>query len=141
MAEGLHSSFYRHFASLLWGDDDSAYLSNPLVDSEWESFTRAVMNICTRYGSLPSKLPSKLPDTAWDFLLDSKFHACYSKKASVSGISLMSTASFRGADYTAANIHDEQNQEMSFYAQLLRETLDSLHALYENLKLDNLRKQ
>ncbi|XP_073113376.1 anaphase-promoting complex subunit 1 isoform X2 [Elaeis guineensis] len=141
MAEGLHSSFYSHFASLLWGDDDSAYLSNPLVDSEWESFTRAVIKICTRYGSLPPKQPSKLPDTAWEFLIDSKFHTHYSKKASVSGISFMSTASFRGADYTAAYIHDEQNQEVAFYARLLRETLDSLHALYENLKLDNLRKQ
>ncbi|XP_038980234.1 anaphase-promoting complex subunit 1 isoform X2 [Phoenix dactylifera] len=140
MAEGLHSSVYSHFASSLWGDDDSAYLSNPLVDSEWESFTRAVMKICTRCGCLPPKQPSKLPDTAWEFLINSKFHTCYSKKASVSGISLMSVASFGGADYTAAYIQDEQNQ-VSFYARLLRETLDSLHALYENLKLDNLRKQ
>lgn len=142
MSEGLHSSFYDHFAILLWGDSESAYLSDAHshVDSEWESFSTAIMKICKRYASLPANHPSTSLGSAWNFLINSKFHIDYSKHASFIAISLPIETSSSGFDYTGSYLN-EKNREVSFYAQLLRETLDSLHSVYENLKLDNLRKR
>ncbi|XP_020086066.1 anaphase-promoting complex subunit 1 isoform X1 [Ananas comosus] len=143
MAEGLHLSLYCHFASILWGDNDSTILSNSnsYVDSEWESFSNEILKICTRYGSAPPKQSSGLPYTAWDFLISSKFHCQYLKQSSASCISVVHVPDSVGSEYTAAYIQDEPSQEVSFYARFLRETLDALHALYENLKLNILRNQ
>lgn len=142
MAEGLHYSFYNHFATLLWGDNESAYLSHTdsPVDSEWESFTVAVMKICKQYTSSHSIIPTS-PKTAWDFLMNSKFHVSYSDQASICGVRLVGTQKSTGVDYNDAYLQDVQNREVSFYAQLLMESLDCLHSVYENLKLDNLRKR
>lgn len=143
MSEGLHSSFYEHFASLLWGDDESAYLSNTHshVYSEWESFSSTILKICQRYTPSHPSHPSPVSETAWDFLTNSKFHLEYSKYASFVGVPFPITINSLGSDCPGLDLEGGQNHEMSFHAQLLEETLESLHAVYENLKLNNLRKR
>ncbi|KAK1284173.1 Anaphase-promoting complex subunit 1 [Acorus calamus] len=141
MAEGLHCSFYSHFVVLLWGDCDSDYLSNAdsPVDSEWESLSCTIMKICEKYGSFLPEHHSTMPNsTSWEFLINSRYHKNYCKQSSISGISLTSLDSGR-LQYCSPPTFDER--ERSFYSQLLTETLDSLHALYENLKLNELRKR
>ncbi|XP_072985105.1 anaphase-promoting complex subunit 1 isoform X1 [Typha latifolia] len=142
MAEGLHASFYSHFVGLLWGDSDFDCLSksNAHVDLEWKFFMDEIIKICERYGLTQPKLPSSPPNAAWDFLISSKFHIRYCKQFLSSSIFVGPARDTAGVNFTTAYIQDEQDQEVSFYARLLRETLDSLHALYENLKLNILRK-
>lgn len=142
MAEGLQSSFYSHFLSLLWGDSDAAYLcSSSHVDSEWESFSYEITKVCTKYGRTSPTKSSTSRGTAWDFLISSKYHAQYRKRSSTS------CASFLPMSYRASStgfhsfLQDEHSSDVSFYIQFMRETLDTLHALYENLKLNTLRKQ
>ncbi|XP_042399420.1 anaphase-promoting complex subunit 1 [Zingiber officinale] len=131
MAEGLHFTFYSHFASLLWGDHSH---------SEWEAFTGTIMRICSRFrAGTPKQYPSLAPHTAWDFLLDSNFHKCYLKQSFGHGISLKNFPSCNGVDHNDSQKLDKENER--FYSQLLAGTLEFLHALYESLKLDNLRKQ
>lgn len=139
MAEGLHPSFYNHFAVLLWGDGDFAYLSNAdsCADSEWDSFSSVILQLCRNSGSEPS---NKTPDTSWDFLLNSKFHMNYCKSTSIRVTHSASGLDSRSSDCSGPQRLDEQSREKTFYAQLLMQTLDSLHALYESLKLDNHRK-
>ncbi|KAH7677904.1 Anaphase-promoting complex subunit 1 protein [Dioscorea alata] len=141
---GMHPSFYNHFILLLWGDNDSSYLSSSSthVDSEWDSFTSSVMKICRRYFSTSTTSATTTSDTAWSHLIHSKFHKDYCKRTSISGISSVAMPFPGGSDYFSANnIGKEQNRDSLFYAKLIRETLDSLHALYENLKLVSLRKR
>ncbi|WOL06876.1 anaphase-promoting complex subunit 1 isoform X1 [Canna indica] len=142
VAQGLQFSFYNHFASLLWGDFGSAYfsISHPHKDSEWEAFAGTIIRICSRYRTRTLEAPSPVPDTAWDFLVSSKFHKCYLKHSFRCGTSLANMPDFSGVKCNDPHIQDNQNQKI-FYSQLLAETLDSLHALYESLKLDKLRKQ
>ncbi|XP_077233026.1 E3 ubiquitin ligase isoform X2 [Tasmannia lanceolata] len=143
MAEGLHPSLYNHFVSLLWGDNASAYLSNADsgVDAEWDSFVSVVMHLCRNSCLIPQKQSNMIPGSTWEFLINSKFHMNYCKFASITGISFPCAPVSFNSDRSGSYILDEHAREKSFYAQLLVETLDSLHALYENLKLDNLRKQ
>eukprot|EP00268_Persea_americana_P044215 TRINITY_DN4466_c0_g1_i1.p1 TRINITY_DN4466_c0_g1~~TRINITY_DN4466_c0_g1_i1.p1 ORF type:complete len:1760 (-),score=299.95 TRINITY_DN4466_c0_g1_i1:451-5376(-) len=142
MAEGLHPSFYNHFAVLLWGDGDSAYLSNAdsCADSEWDSFSSVILQLCRNSGSKPPKFSNKMPDSSWDFLINSKFHMNYCKNNSVTVTYSTSGLDSRSSNFSGIPSLDEQSQEKSFYAQLLIQTLDSLHALYESLKFDNHRK-
>uniref|UniRef100_A0A0A9DXX7 Meiotic checkpoint regulator cut4, putative n=1 Tax=Arundo donax TaxID=35708 RepID=A0A0A9DXX7_ARUDO len=142
MAEGLQDCFYSHFISLFWGDSDAAYLYlSSHVDSEWEYFCYEITRVCTKYGQ---KLPTKSPtssSSAWDVLINSKYHAQYCKRAP------MSSNSFLPVSYGTCNtvfnpfLQDEHSSEVSFYVQFMRETLETLHALYENLKLNILRKE
>ncbi|KAJ0979367.1 hypothetical protein J5N97_014841 [Dioscorea zingiberensis] len=144
MAEGLRPSFYNHFILLLWVDNDSTYLSSssPHVDSEWDSFASSLVKICKRYFSRSTISATTLPDTAWSYLLRSKFHMDYCKEMSISGISSATMSCPGGSDYFSANAKgEEQSRDLIFYTQLLKETLDSLHALYESLKLVSLRKR
>lgn len=143
MAEGLHPSFYNHFAVLLWGDGDSAYLSNAdsCADSEWDSFSSVILQLCRNSGSKPPKFSNKMPDTSWDFLINSKFHMNYCKNTSVTVTYSTSGLDSRSSNFSGTPSLDERSQEKSFYAQLLIQTLDSLHALYESLKFDNHRKR
>lgn len=140
MAVGLQFSFYSHFATLLWGDFGSAYVfrSRPQTDSEWDAFAGAVMRICDRYGTRMQRQSPPVSDAAWEFLVNSKLHLRHSIGR---GIFSMNMPNCSGADYNDSQIQDEQNEGRPFYSQLLAETLDSLHCLYESLKLDKLRKQ
>lgn len=142
MAEGLQSCFYSHFVSLFWGDSDASYLySSSHADSEWEYFCYEIKRVCTKYGqTLPTKSPIS-PSKAWDFLINSKYHAQYCKRAPMSSNSFLPVS--YGTHKTGFNpfLQDEHSSDMSFYIRFMRETLETLHALYENLKLNILRKE
>lgn len=142
IAEGLHSSSYNHFLSLLWEGGFSTNLQNndSNVDTEWDSFLSTVQKIIDLLQSSHSSFP-KMPSTSWDFLISSKFHANYVKLVSNSCISLVSDLSSRDSRPAAIYVRGEKSREVLYYTQLLSEMLDSLHALYENLKLNTLRKQ
>lgn len=142
MFEGLRSSFFEHFASLLWGDGESAYLSDihSHVDSDWESFSAAIMKICKRYSSSPDH-SSTSAETAWNFLTNSKFNIDYCKHTSFVSVSLPTGIFSPGHNCSGSYLENEQNSDVSFCGQLLWESLESLHAVYESLKLDNLRKR
>ncbi|EEE63377.1 hypothetical protein OsJ_18189 [Oryza sativa Japonica Group] len=138
MAEGLQSCFYSHFVSLLWGDSDAAYLcSSSHVDSEWESFSYEVEKICAKYGQISPAKSSESPCTAWDFLINSKHHAKYGKQSRTSLPMSYNTSSMSFHSFP----QDGNSADVSFYIRFISETLDTLHALYENLKLNILRKQ
>ncbi|OVA02727.1 Anaphase-promoting complex subunit 1 [Macleaya cordata] len=143
MAEGVHSTFYNHFLVLLWGDGDSAYLSNAdsCVDSEWEAFSNIIMQMSREVKFIPQKSSDEMLLSSWEFLISSKFHKNYCKNTCITGISSAQYLDLLDIDGSSSNIENTQSPEKSFYAQLLVETLDALHALYESLKLDNLRKQ
>lgn len=142
MSEGLQMCFYSHFISLLWGDNDPACLSSSShVDSEWESFSYEISKACARYErTLPTK-SSTSSSTAWDFLIDSKYHAQYCKRSPISGTSFLPMSYGTSRTGFHSFLQDEHSSDASFYIRFMRETLDTLHALYENLKLNVLRKQ
>ncbi|XP_026414673.1 anaphase-promoting complex subunit 1-like [Papaver somniferum] len=141
MAHGLHSNFYNHFLILLWGDGDSAYLSNAdsCVNSEWEAFSNIILQMCRKLKFIPEKSSGGMLPSSWEFLLSSKFHKNYCNITSLTGTSSSKYLDFK--DSSRPNVGNKQIPEKSLYAQLLLETLDALHALYESLKLDNLRKR
>ncbi|KAF8397264.1 hypothetical protein HHK36_016174 [Tetracentron sinense] len=143
MAEGLQTKFYNHFLVLLWGNGDSAYLSkaDSCVDSEWESFSSIIMQMCRKSSFISRKHSDLVPHSSWEFLIRSKFHKNYCKHTSITGISSATLPDLRESDCSEAYIEDKQSPEKALYSQLLMETLDSLHSLYESLKLDNLRKR
>ncbi|XP_038722804.1 anaphase-promoting complex subunit 1 [Tripterygium wilfordii] len=143
MAEGLGSSFYNHFLGLLWGDGDSAYLSkaDSSVNSEWDSFCSVILQMCRKTSVISQKTTNSVTPSAWDFLLNSKFHNNYSKSNFLSGISLITTPRDGwDMDSLGPDIYCKQSSGKGFYSELLKEVLETLHALYECLKLDNLRK-
>ncbi|XVF84048.1 hypothetical protein PTKIN_Ptkin16aG0543300 [Pterospermum kingtungense] len=139
MAEGLSPSFYNHFLVLLWGDGDSGYLSeaNSTVDSEWNSFCDTIMQMCKK----SSIVSQESPKSSWDFLLNSKFHKNYCKINSMIGLTSGTELDRSGLDSTRSIIDGIKSSDKSFYSDLLMESLDSLHALYESLKMDNLRRR
>ncbi|KAJ6768158.1 hypothetical protein OIU74_021929 [Salix koriyanagi] len=147
MSEGLSSGFYNHFLVLLWGDSNSDYLSraDSCVDSEWNSFCNIILQMC-RKPSAASQKHSDLENlehhSSWEFLINSKFHKNYQK---LNFISRVSSQKFpfdpEKMDSIGSNMEGNQSSEKSFYFELLQESLDCLHALYESLKLDKLRKR
>ncbi|KAJ6350382.1 hypothetical protein OIU78_006531 [Salix suchowensis] len=147
MSEGLNSGFYNHFLVLLWGDSNSDYLSraDSCVDSEWNSFCNIILQMC-RKPSAASQKHSDLENlehhSSWEFLINSKFHKNYQK---LNFISRVSSQKFpfdpEKMDSIGSNMEGNQSSEKSFYFELLQESLDCLHALYESLKLDKLRKR
>jgi anaphase-promoting complex subunit 1 len=142
MAEGLQSCFYSHFVSLLWGDNDAACLcSSSHVDSEWESFSYEVSKACAKYEQTSSTKLSTSSSTAWDFLINSKYHAQYCKQSSISGASFLPMSYSISSTGFHSFLQDEHSSDAAFYIRFMKETLDTLHALYENLKLNVLRKQ
>ncbi|KAJ9175912.1 hypothetical protein P3X46_014412 [Hevea brasiliensis] len=142
MAEGLSSSYYNHFLGVLWGDTDSECLSKVdySVDSEWKSFCGVILGMCRKSSAISHKHSSSQKLSSWEFLLNSKFHMNYRKLSSITGISSGISLDVREIDSSGPNMKCEQSSEESFSGELLQESLGSLHALYENLKLDNLRK-
>ncbi|GFY82115.1 E3 ubiquitin ligase [Actinidia rufa] len=143
MSEGLCSAFYNYFLARLWGDGDSAYLSeaDASVDSEWESYSSVIMRMRTNYILTPERRLDSMSRSSWDFLINSKFHRKYCKTNAISGISTRKLPDPQESDSLESYLDGAQALEKSFYSELLMETLDALHAVYESLKLDNLRKQ
>ncbi|XP_010253785.1 PREDICTED: anaphase-promoting complex subunit 1 [Nelumbo nucifera] len=143
MAEGLQPNFYNHFLGLLWGSGDSSYLSeaDASVDSEWESFCGIIMQMCTNPRVTPTKCLDSPPYSSWEFLINSKFHESYMKSTSITGIPFKTSLDFCDFEHSTRYFGGRQSSEMSYNVQFLMDTLDSLHALYECLKLDNLRKR
>ncbi|XP_022745935.1 anaphase-promoting complex subunit 1-like isoform X2 [Durio zibethinus] len=137
LAEGLSPSFYNHFLVFLWGDGDSGYLSegNSTVDSEWNSFCDTIMQMCKK----SSVVSQEIPKSSWEFLLNSKFHKNYFKINSMIELASITALDKPGLDFTRSNIDGTKSSEKSIYSDLLMESLDSLHAVYESLKMDNLR--
>eukprot|EP00257_Ricinus_communis_P020956 XP_015580327.1 anaphase-promoting complex subunit 1 [Ricinus communis] len=143
MAEGLTSSFYNHFLVLLWGENDSDYLSraDSTVDSEWDSFSSVILRMCVKSSATSLKPSNLLPVSSWEFLLNSRFHKNYTKLNFITGYSSATSLSVGEMNSSGSNTKDKQSSEESFYFDLLQGSLDCLHALYESLKLDNLRNR
>ncbi|KAG9443865.1 hypothetical protein H6P81_015205 [Aristolochia fimbriata] len=143
MAEGMHPSFYNHFITLLWADQDSTYLSSAdsCLDLEWRSFSGVVMELCRSSGCFSQQNSKLTPQTSWEFLVNSKYHLNYCKQTPMADPFFNMPSVQSGSDVFYRSQLGEKYQEKSYCAQLLSEMLDSLHALYESLKLDILRKR
>ncbi|KAM4104226.1 hypothetical protein ACJW30_06G141300 [Castanea mollissima] len=140
MAEGLSSSFYGHFLGLLWKDGDSAYLSNAdsSVNLEWESFCTIITQMCKSSVDTQDFVNS-VPQSSWEFLISSKFHKNYELNL-ITGTSCEMSLDVLGF-LPRSHLDATQSLQKSFYSEVLMECLDSLHAVYESLKLDILRKR
>nr|POE46089.1 anaphase-promoting complex subunit 1 [Quercus suber] len=140
MAEGLSSSFYGHFLGLLWKDGDSAYLSNAdsSVNLEWDSFCTILTQMCKSSVGTQDSVNS-VPQSSWEFLTSSKFHKNYELNL-ITGTSCEMSLDVLGF-LPRSHSDATQSLQKSFYSEVLMECLDSLHAVYESLKLDILRKR
>ncbi|PHT78312.1 hypothetical protein T459_16364 [Capsicum annuum] len=142
MAEGLNSMLYNHFLVLLWLNGDQTYLNGTdmTADSEWETFQSVITRIFKESDHTSEKLSDSVSCSSWEFLINSRYHKQYNKSYPITGFSeisidrqgLYSPVSSMGTSETAGN---------SLYTELVAETLDTLHTVYESLKLDNLRKR
>ncbi|XP_071734398.1 anaphase-promoting complex subunit 1 [Rutidosis leptorrhynchoides] len=133
MAEGLKDNLYNHFVALLWGNGDSAYLSrvDSPVDCEWESFSAIILQI---FGK--SRKTSQIRSgSAWEFLINSTFHEKYSKSHFMCGFSP------RPSLQNDESCSPSPQMDTSYPSESLIEILDVLHAVYESLKLNHLRKR
>ncbi|XP_027940557.1 anaphase-promoting complex subunit 1 isoform X2 [Vigna unguiculata] len=143
LAEGLCSSFYRHLLGLLWKDGDPAHSpeAEPIVDSEWNSFCHVILQICRKNRIISQKGSDSVPHSAWDFLISSQFHYNFCKVNSIFGMPCTVSLDQQESNFDRSFADDPQNSGKPFYTDLLRESMESLHGLYESLKLDNLRKR
>ncbi|KAK4480701.1 hypothetical protein RD792_013783 [Penstemon davidsonii] len=143
IAEGLSSSLYNHFLGLLWGGNDSSYLvkANINIGSEWESFCSVIMQLCRNPYTTSPSLPDSVSDSSWEFLIKSKYNKQYLKSNYVAFAFPGSSSDLQWLDASGAVVADTENTEEAFCLKLLTEILDTLHAVYETLKLDNLRKR
>lgn len=143
MAEGVSAGIYNRFLVCLWGNGHAAYLSEAEsnVDSEWDSFSDLIVQMCRIYKVIPDKLVSCAPNSSWDFLLNSKYHRNYARLNPITGVSSGTSVDLEELVSCRSYVDDTENPENSFYSELLMESLESLHALYESLKLDTLRKR
>ncbi|KAK4359004.1 hypothetical protein RND71_021233 [Anisodus tanguticus] len=142
MAEGLNSTLYNHFLVLLWRNGDQTYLSGTdlTADSEWESFQSVITRICKESSHTSKKLTDSVSCSSWEFLINSRYHNQYGKSYPISGFSVTSIDQ-QGLYSLGSSMGTSDNAGNSLYAELLAETLDTLHTVYESLKLDNLRKR
>ncbi|KAL2526600.1 Anaphase-promoting complex subunit 1 [Abeliophyllum distichum] len=143
MAEGLSPCFYNHFLLLLWGDSGSAYLSkaDSSVDSEWESFCSVITRLCRKSNCSSQISSDSASHPSWEFLIKSRYHDQYCKHNFIAGTFSRTSSGMQVSGSCGAVVGNLQRTEASFYMELLTETLDSLHAVYETFKLDNLRKR
>ena len=143
MAEGLNSVFYNHFLVLLWGDTDVAYLAKNDVgiQSEWEAFCSTITKLCQESNTTTQMIPDLASNSSWEFLLNSKFHKNYPNYSFVKGIYPGKSINQQGSNSFVSFEDHSQTHEKSSCPELLMETLDTLHAVYETLKLDSLRKR
>lgn len=142
MAEGLNSTLYNHFLVLLWRNGDHTYLSGAdmTADSEWESFQSVIKQICKESGHTSEKLSDSVSCSSWEFLINSRYHKQYSKSYPITGLSETSIDQ-QGLYSPGLSMGTLDNSRSSLCAELVTETLDTLHTVYESLKLDNLRKR
>lgn len=141
MADGLNSNLYKYFLTLLWGDGKSTNIkeSNTNIDSDWNYFCSVILQM----GRKPTPGAQQNLDvgtnSSWEFLLNSKFHKNYCKISfeAFSGTKLR----VHRSDFSSSGVDSAQGIQDPFLSELCLATLDSLHAVYENLKLDNLRKR
>ncbi|EYU26801.1 hypothetical protein ABFS82_06G140000 [Erythranthe guttata] len=144
MAEGMSSSLYSHFLGLLWSDNNSTYLdkADSGADSEWESFRNVITKLCGNHSNATSRLLSDtVSHSSWEFLIQSKYNQRYFESNYVAGAFPGSSSDLQGLHSSAAVLAETQNTKETCFRKLLSDTLDSLHAVYETLKLDNLRRR
>lgn len=141
MSEGLSSPFYSHFLKLLWGNCETANFLNTdsNVDSEWDYFKCIVMQLCGKTKSISQKDSVHESHSAWGFLVNSEFHKNYCNHNFFTGMETDGSNAGHEAQHSLLSSNDVFDpEELSMF---LIECLDSLHAVYENLKLINLRKR
>lgn len=141
MSEGLTSNFYNHFLTLFWGGSSSSNLnkSEPSVDTEWGRFCGIIMQLVKRSEVFSEGTSSLKPALSWDFLNNSEFHRNYCKTTSLSWI--LSSVKLGTQELAhESSIEAKPNGNCSLNSELLIKILESLHAVYECLKLDKLRK-
>ncbi|KAL0452714.1 UNVERIFIED_CONTAM: Anaphase-promoting complex subunit [Sesamum latifolium] len=143
MSEGLSSSLYSHFLGLLWGEDESTYLANAnsSAATEWESFCNVITKMCRKPSTTSPLLSDTVSHSSWEYLIQSKYNQQYLRSNFVAGAFPGLSSDFQGFGSSGTIIADTPNTEETFYVNFLTETLDSLHAVYETLKLDNLRRR
>lgn len=137
MAEGMRPSYYNYFLALLWGTGDPVHPSRA-GSSEWNCFSSILLKICHRGGATAGESET-LYHTSWDFLVNSQFHQNYHMPISLNVIS--PSGAQNGLGCSMLNLEAEPATDIAFHRELMMDSLDSLHAVYESLKMDNLRKQ
>ncbi|XP_073016150.1 anaphase-promoting complex subunit 1 isoform X1 [Primulina eburnea] len=142
MAGGLNSTLFTRFLALLWSDGDPACLAKEdcNVDSEWKSFCTVILRMCQKPGPASQLLADSASNSSWEFLMKSKYHKQYLRSNHIAFPCAGKPSVMLRSDLSGSVV-DRPNADISFYMELLTETLDSLHAVYETLKLDNLRKR
>ncbi|KAL2945094.1 Anaphase-promoting complex subunit 1 [Bienertia sinuspersici] len=141
MAEGLGSSFYHHFLQLFWGSSETADLSKAKSSAdEWELFRNVIMQLYRK--SQSTLQPDSMPESSssWEFLVNSEFHKNYHNHNFFPGISFELDDALVNI-LSSSNREDLHSPDGLSYTKFLIECLDCLHAVYENLKLINLRKR
>ncbi|KAG2334579.1 hypothetical protein Bca52824_005759 [Brassica carinata] len=136
LAQGLRSDMYNLFLSLLWGDDNSDQKGS-CVHFEWEAFCNIFLEICQKPTDVHLKQPKTSSESSWEFLLNSNFHKTYSRFHS--GITSNNSLDLEGIVPFDTKTGGGKIPSNSF--ELMVQSLDCLHAVYESLKMDNLRKQ
>ncbi|KAL8144559.1 hypothetical protein V2J09_017591 [Rumex salicifolius] len=135
LAEGLSLSSYKKFLEILWGNSDFAYLSeaDSSVDHEWKSFSSVIIEMFRKPVSNCLENSALFPTSAWDYLVHSEFHKNYCSFNFTDVIT-----SDVSVGWTKSNASLMSRETLT---QFLMECLNSLHALYENLKLIDLQKR
>ncbi|KAF2560548.1 hypothetical protein F2Q70_00014078 [Brassica cretica] len=136
IAEGLRSDLYKLFLSLLWGDGYSDQKGSS-IHFEWEALCNIFLGICQKPTGVHLKQLKTSSESSWEFLLSSKFHKTYSRFHS--GITSVSPSDLEETAPFCTETGSEERPDNSF--ELMVQSLDCLHAVYESLKMDNLRKQ
>ncbi|GAB2272646.1 hypothetical protein Dimus_007470 [Dionaea muscipula] len=140
LADGLSSSLYNNFLRLLWGHEMSCLVkADGSVGSEWKLFGSIIMQMCRESESTSQHGSDQC--SSWDFLVNSNFHRNYRDRTFTN--CMQSDGSVNMGEFYLASSSQvgEQSHEKTFYSQFLIESLNCLHAVYENLKLINLRKR
>ncbi|EPS73838.1 hypothetical protein M569_00901, partial [Genlisea aurea] len=143
LSEGLSSILYHQFLCILWGGNDAAYLSkaNMTVDSEWKSFCHVFENLCHKPSFTDDSCVDGDPHSSWEFLIKSKYNLQYlNSNCIIGGFPGLSCKSL-GIKSSPVIMPTKFHRDESFHRELLTESLDALHAVYETLKLDMLRKR
>ena len=135
LAEGLGSDLYNLFLSLLWGDDNSDQKGS-CVHFEWEALCNIFLRICQNPTDVHLKQPKTSSESSWEFLLNSSFHKTYCRFHSgitTNNMDLEGMVPF-GTKTGGGKLPSKS-------LELMVQSLDCLHAVYESLKMYNLRKQ
>ncbi|KAG5408099.1 hypothetical protein IGI04_004418 [Brassica rapa subsp. trilocularis] len=136
IAEGLRSDLYKLFLSLLWGDGYSDQKGSS-IHFEWEALCNIFLGICQKPTGVHLKQLKTSSESSWEFLLSSKFHKTYSRFHS--RITSINPSDLEETTPFCTKTGSGERPDNSF--ELMVQSLDCLHAVYESLKMDNLRKQ